>query len=338
MDKRHFTVVIGSKEHGLYISSKPSSAAKKAVSKLCASNKSKKVEFCLREITQGSKKKVYGPYIGYIERLKEPIKLKGSGIKFYKVVTKKKSIIKKGGMKGGEATDNIVISLGNCGRGEKFSFTNPFKKCIVLSYNDRKITIIYDEKIKNIIVKYFDDNTSDIYYKKEEYRQLPDLFKFSEIINELWGFELKKFQYYFNELKFLELIVRIRKFINEIQNDDLKFRMIDNWLKKILEELRPDFSPSSPKIENKKQVIPQNKANKNRITQKLYEEQRIQRRAKEAENERQKSAEILKRLKEWGPTSDQGSAILHRTNWSNKPNYTSFTIQEQIQQQQQNLN
>ncbi len=55
MDKRHFTVVEkGGKEHGLYISSNPSSAAKKAVSKLCASNKSKKVEFYLREITQGS--------------------------------------------------------------------------------------------------------------------------------------------------------------------------------------------------------------------------------------------------------------------------------------------
>ena len=55
MDKRHFTVVEkGGKEHGRYVSSTPSSAAKKAVSKLCASNKSKKVEFYLREITQGS--------------------------------------------------------------------------------------------------------------------------------------------------------------------------------------------------------------------------------------------------------------------------------------------
>jgi hypothetical protein len=55
MDKRHFTVVEKSgKEHGLYVSSTPSSAAKKAVSKLCTSNKSKKVEFYLREITQGS--------------------------------------------------------------------------------------------------------------------------------------------------------------------------------------------------------------------------------------------------------------------------------------------
>ena len=52
--KRHFTVVIGGKEHGLYVSSTPSSAAKNAVTKLCAANKSKKVEFSIREITQGS--------------------------------------------------------------------------------------------------------------------------------------------------------------------------------------------------------------------------------------------------------------------------------------------
>ena len=58
--KRHFTVVMGGKEHGLYVSSTPSSAAKKAVTKLCASNKGKKVQFYIREITQGSKKKTYG--------------------------------------------------------------------------------------------------------------------------------------------------------------------------------------------------------------------------------------------------------------------------------------
>jgi len=57
--KRHFTVVMGGKEHGLYVSSTPSSAARKAVTKLCAANKSKKVEFEIREITQGSKKKTY---------------------------------------------------------------------------------------------------------------------------------------------------------------------------------------------------------------------------------------------------------------------------------------
>jgi hypothetical protein len=33
---------------------------KKAVSKLCADNKNKKVEFSLRETTQSSNKKIYG--------------------------------------------------------------------------------------------------------------------------------------------------------------------------------------------------------------------------------------------------------------------------------------
>ena len=100
--KRHFTVVMGDKEHGLYVSSSPSSAAKKAVTKLCISNKSKKVEFYMREITQNSKKKTYGPYEGYIEKLKEPIKLKGRVIK-YKPVAKlsDKKGVKKGVMKGG---------------------------------------------------------------------------------------------------------------------------------------------------------------------------------------------------------------------------------------------
>ena len=100
--KRHFTVVIEGKEHGLYVSSTPSSAAKKAVTKLCASNKSKKVEFHIREITQGSKKKTYGPYVGYIEKLKEPIELKGRIIK-YKPVAKLSG--KLGVKKGGNGSD-----------------------------------------------------------------------------------------------------------------------------------------------------------------------------------------------------------------------------------------
>ena len=96
--KRHFRVVMGTKEHGLYVSSTPSSAARKAVTKLCTSNKSKKVEFCIREITQGSKKKTYGPYLGHIEKLKEPIELKGRLIKYKPVakLNKKKSVMKGG--------------------------------------------------------------------------------------------------------------------------------------------------------------------------------------------------------------------------------------------------
>jgi len=115
MDKRHFTVVIGSKEHGLYISSKPSSAAKKVVSKLCASNKSKKVEFSLREITQGSKKKTYGPYVGEMKKLKKPIELKGRIIRYdIKVHLKnwKRSTTKPAKkMRGGQGAENINVIL-----------------------------------------------------------------------------------------------------------------------------------------------------------------------------------------------------------------------------------
>jgi hypothetical protein len=96
--KRHFTAVVGSKEHGLYISSSPSSAARKIVSKLCASSKSKKVEFCVREITQGSKKKTYGPYLGEMKKLAKPIELKGRIIRYAPEVhlKKKKTAIKTG--------------------------------------------------------------------------------------------------------------------------------------------------------------------------------------------------------------------------------------------------
>ena len=99
--KRHFTVVMGGKEHGLYVGLTPSSAAKKVVTKLCAANKGKKVEFHIREITQGSKKKTYGPYEGHLDKLKVPIELNGRVIKYKPVVklSAKKSVQKGGAPK-----------------------------------------------------------------------------------------------------------------------------------------------------------------------------------------------------------------------------------------------
>jgi len=116
--KRHFKVVIGNKEHGLYCSSSPSSAARKAVSKLCATDKKKKVEFSLREITRGSDGKTYGPYLGHIEKLKVPIQLKGRLIEYKpnaKLIKKtekkitKKTGVKKGGVK--DLTDDEKTKL-----------------------------------------------------------------------------------------------------------------------------------------------------------------------------------------------------------------------------------
>ena len=118
LSKRHFTAVVNSKEHGLYVSSSPSSAARKIVSKLCSASKSKKVEFCVREITQGSKKKTYGPYLGEMKKLAKPIELKGRVIRFdIKVHLKKKKTetktLKKIGkkMRGGDiGTDGILTA------------------------------------------------------------------------------------------------------------------------------------------------------------------------------------------------------------------------------------
>ena len=116
--KRHFTAVVGSKEHGLYNSSSPSSAARKIVSKLCASSKSKKVEFCVRETTQKSEKKTYGPYLGEMKKLVKPIELKGRVIRYAPVVhlKKKKTATKTGKkigkkMRGGDIDTDGILTL-----------------------------------------------------------------------------------------------------------------------------------------------------------------------------------------------------------------------------------
>ena len=139
--KRHFTVVMGGKEHGLYVSSTPSSAAKKAVTKLCAANKSKKVEFQIREITQGSKKKTYGPYSGYIEKLKEPIELKGRVIK-YKPVAKLSGKLgaKKGEMRGGTPEFEIKYISKDEAKQEynKTNYNREYGGIVIIDKSDKK--------------------------------------------------------------------------------------------------------------------------------------------------------------------------------------------------------
>jgi hypothetical protein len=107
--KRHFTAVIEKKEQGSYVSSSPSSAARKAVSKLCADDKNRKVEFYIRETTQGSDKKVYGMYIGYVEKLKKPIELKGRIIKYKPILKLNRKSLMNGGAYIGNLTVNKYI-------------------------------------------------------------------------------------------------------------------------------------------------------------------------------------------------------------------------------------
>ena len=90
--KRHFKVIMGNEEYGLYTSSTPSSAARKAVSKLCADNKNKKVEFSLRETTQSSNKKVFGPYLGYMQKLDKPVELEGRVIRYKPIVKRNNQV------------------------------------------------------------------------------------------------------------------------------------------------------------------------------------------------------------------------------------------------------
>jgi hypothetical protein len=84
------------------------------VSKLCAADKKKKVEFCLREITQGSKKKTYGPYLGHTEKLAKPIQLKGRLVERTPVARlKPKSSAKKGGVFSTGNFDVPIMSMNN---------------------------------------------------------------------------------------------------------------------------------------------------------------------------------------------------------------------------------
>lgn len=176
--KRHFTVVIGTKEHGLYCSSSPSSAARKVVSKLCGKEKSKKVEFCLREITQGSKKKTYGPYLGHVEKLAKPIQLKGRLIERKPVAllkpksTKKGGVIKYSNKKGGDnaINDDFHIDIGNCGK-SRFSFFSNGNDCIQITNGDmstNKVVLYYNKKTKKLEVRYFTKKNSDKYDKNSE--------------------------------------------------------------------------------------------------------------------------------------------------------------------------
>ena len=319
--KRHFTVVMGNKEHGLYISSTPSSAAKKVAKKLCTSNKGKKVEFSLREITQGSKKKVYGPYIGYIEKLKD------SG----KIVVKKKKLSKKGGMKGGEGIDDIKISLGDCGRKKKklFSFSGKknFKNCIVLSVNSRKITINnHDGKI---IVKYFDKIDTNIYYLKEKYSITgTSLSDFCKIIKKL----LNESEETLDDSKCISLIGRIKDYISNPSNK------IYTWLNYIYQIYMASPQPSRSTIQYKTPVNQERarKYQENLDKQKKYQENLNRTRAdptiakQKANNEIKRRKETLLNLSQWAPTSDldQGSGLEHRTNYSKQPTYQSYTLGE----------
>jgi hypothetical protein len=161
--KRHFTVVIGNKEHGLYVSSTPSSAARKAVTKLCASNKSKKVEFHIREITQGSKKKTYGPYIGYIEKLKEPIELKGRTVEYKPMAKLKGKKMSGGNYKTFQVENMIYVSPTDHLVSSKTS-SKPYNHQNNYQFN---VTIYIDSSKNNTQNKKISDSLSNSHFSRQ---------------------------------------------------------------------------------------------------------------------------------------------------------------------------
>jgi hypothetical protein len=217
--KRHFTLVKGNKEHGLFYGSTPSAAALMVATKLFTSSKSKKsdiVEFNIKEITQDSKKKVYGPYIGYIDKV--PNKLKNKSVKSYKIVAK----LKKVGMKGGSDIDQIEIDYGDCGKMHFYSRKTASNKCIILYIGIKKITIGRHGE-SDIQVKYFTNNSS-IYYKKEIYllNDKINIKIFDYIISNLLGITSTEHQ-------LLQLISRILVFIDSISSPEVDIPLIRKW-------------------------------------------------------------------------------------------------------------
>lgn len=88
-DKRKFTVIIGSKKCGVCCGTGPSLAARKV--------KGKSGAFYLKEMTKGSKKKLYGPY------------------------SSKKNVVQRGGTLLERICDNVLNILEQCNKEEKFT-------------------------------------------------------------------------------------------------------------------------------------------------------------------------------------------------------------------------
>jgi len=99
--------------------SSPSSVAKKVFSRLYSEMKTKLKTFMIKETTQGSSKKVYGPYKGKQIKLRKPrmVKFKGTKelvpIRYDTKIYKVKNNHKKNIYKGGILISRKIINLGH---------------------------------------------------------------------------------------------------------------------------------------------------------------------------------------------------------------------------------
>jgi hypothetical protein len=206
--KRYFRVVMGNKEHGLYISSTPSSAARKAVSKLCSDNKKKKVEFNIRETTQGSNKKVYGPYIGYMQKLDKPIELEGRVIKYKPIVKLNKKRRKmKGGVILGQGQEGIVLIPNiNSHKGDEVS------KLISATPEQASKLIEFEEQLND------KDKTGQYHVKMLGYREITP--KNLNSINNLKNKKENNKKKYNYKITYEFGGISIQKFLENLENSE----------------------------------------------------------------------------------------------------------------------
>jgi len=247
--KRHFTAVVGSKEHGLYISSSPSSAARKIVSKLCASSKSKKVEFCVRETTQKSEKKTYGPYLGEIKKLAKPIELKGRIIRYAPVVHLKKKktatkTLKKIGkkMRGGDVQMNLFLIKEYCNINNTKTFSQNRGNTYYLSTDDVESVIEKKNFEKRCL---FFGKPEFIHFRKTiqchplyyQYVVYCDLF--NNVIFEMYNRIIQTVEYInifeINEKSLYELILFLKQ---PFQKQDKYYNIIYNFVNEYIQGIK----------------------------------------------------------------------------------------------------
>ena len=129
------------------------------------------MEFHIREITQGSKKKTYGPYEGYIEKLKEPIELKGRIIKYKQVAKlRDKKSVKKGGMlRSGPAESKCIHDRNNEGGIETTALRlKPSPDLVFMKYNSTGNNVLLDKNEEVVIIDRNFDGTETYFLVKKK--------------------------------------------------------------------------------------------------------------------------------------------------------------------------
>ena len=230
-------------------------------------NKSKKVEFSIREITQGSKKKTYGPYEGHIEKLKDPIELKGRVIRYKPVakLSKKKSVQKGGKIYTGEYEfifegPNELLSLiedhylyGGIFDELELEIERESNKIIIKLKNlkDQEILLLED---KDFLIKIF--TTLEYYFKYGRYNNKSR----NKLLDDIGKIKVYFNKYYIENKNNKEPKINTTDLFNKIRRIKIAFFTMEydigyNFLSEIKEELKKIYNLSIDLIGIQKNIL-----------------------------------------------------------------------------------